>query len=128
MDKVLRLRGHHLFCLQFFRGEGYSKKFIENLRKVVQRWDGEKAILVEGVDDVCKGCPHLEDGGCVYFGEDKIREEDHLALRLLNLNVGDAIGKRDVADRITPPVRDAWRKDNCEGCMWEAVCFPGEKE
>ena len=28
---MLRLRAHHLICLQFFKGEGYSLEFIENL-------------------------------------------------------------------------------------------------
>ncbi|MCX7815958.1 MAG: DUF1284 domain-containing protein [Syntrophales bacterium] len=128
MEQVLRLRGHHLFCLQFFKGEGYSKGFVENLRKIVGRWGGEKAVLVNGADDVCKECPHLADGGCAYFGEDKIREEDRLALSLLDLHVGDTVTKRDILVKMTPRIRDTWRKNNCEGCIWEAICFPEEEE
>ena len=29
-----QLRGHHLICLQFYRGEGYSGGFVSNLQRV----------------------------------------------------------------------------------------------
>ncbi|HDL01563.1 MAG TPA: DUF1284 domain-containing protein, partial [candidate division Zixibacteria bacterium] len=31
---MVRLRAHHLICLHFYRGEGYSEGFIENLETV----------------------------------------------------------------------------------------------
>lgn len=29
------LRGHHLICLHFFKGEGYDAAFVENLARVI---------------------------------------------------------------------------------------------
>jgi hypothetical protein len=34
----MKLRGHHLICLQFFKGEGYSKIFVENAKQIVENW------------------------------------------------------------------------------------------
>jgi len=54
-----KLRGHHLICLNFFKGEGYSEDFISNIHSVI----GEDNIeIVQGPDDVCAWCPYLKDG------------------------------------------------------------------
>jgi len=45
-----KLRGHHLICLNFFRGEGYSEDFIKNIYSVMKK---EKVEIVKGADDVC---------------------------------------------------------------------------
>lgn len=37
---MIRLRGHHLICLHFYRGEGYSREFVENLEDIVRRAKG----------------------------------------------------------------------------------------
>jgi hypothetical protein len=64
-ERSLRIRGHHLICLQFFHGEGYSPEFVRILFNVIDRLArGEKGIVVIGADDVCAACPALAKGQC----------------------------------------------------------------
>lgn len=58
---MVKLRGHHLICLHFFKGEGYSKAFVENLREVVKRAENRTLEIVTGGDDVCAACPELQE-------------------------------------------------------------------
>jgi len=53
---AVRLRGHHLICLQFFRGEGYSPEFVENLAHVITNATESGALVVAGADRVCAAC------------------------------------------------------------------------
>ena len=54
---MLNLRGHHLICLNFFKGEGYDEVFIKNLEKILSKMEKENIKVVEDFDDVCKSCP-----------------------------------------------------------------------
>ena len=79
----MKLRGHHLICLNFFKGEGYSEEFVEIIKRILK----EKEIeVVTGADDVCSKCPYLRGGFCDYKenAEKEIRELDKLACELLS--------------------------------------------
>ncbi len=60
---VIRLRPHHLLCLLAFRGEGYSPEFIERAERLQRALleDGIVVEVIEGLDDLCTGCPELKD-------------------------------------------------------------------
>lgn len=45
---VYKIRAHHGMCLPFFRGEGYSGAFVENMTRM-------KKILEEN-PEICLGC------------------------------------------------------------------------
>lgn len=126
---VVRLRGHHLICLHFFRGEGYTPEFVRNLRGVMARLgDGDGAgVVVEGADDVCRACGYLVDGLCAneVSGEEKIRRLDALALDLLGLAPGDGFSFATLAEGLAP-VLGGWRASACRGCTWESACDPRE--
>jgi len=49
-----KLRGHHLICLNFFRGEGYSDDFIRNIYEVLKK---EKVEILAGPDEICLKMP-----------------------------------------------------------------------
>ena len=61
---IMKLRGHHLICLQFFKGKGYSKIFVENTKRIVDFWENNSAEIVKGADDVCNFCPFIKNGRC----------------------------------------------------------------
>lgn len=120
----MKLRGHHLICLQFFHGEGYNEQFVERLKEVVERSkNGEVVKVVYGIDEVCAVCPYLIADTCNYNeeSEDKIYEIDNLALELLKLSVGDEISWKYLEDRV-PEIIDIWREKVCMDCEWRSAC------
>lgn len=61
----IRLRPHHLLCLQTFVGHGYSPDFTKHMTyvKSLLTADPNTAItLVAGPDDLCGHCPNCVDG------------------------------------------------------------------
>lgn len=126
-----RLRGHHLICLQFFRGEGYSEEFVLALTRVLERLESLPAELVAGADDVCAACPELgADGRCASGsagGEPEIARIDALACELLGLAPGARARLADVREQLADDAIAAgrWRYEACDGCEWEHVCERG---
>ena len=79
---MLKLRGHHLVCLHYFQGEGYSREFVCNLQELVHRAEkGEPVEVVVGPDDVCRACPNLRKGRCRHKNSWTTRLCATLALR-----------------------------------------------
>lgn len=118
-----KLRGHHLICLQFYKGEGYNADFVENLKKVVDTAKEGGILIVEGADDVCTRCPYLVEGRCEYKegAEEEIRYLDSLALKLLKTAPGKTITWKEVEETI-PEIIEEWREKACKNCDWRDVC------
>lgn len=127
----VRLRGHHFVCLQFFRGEGYSDEFVENLTHVVDRVTCEPALIVGGVDNVCAACPELgPDSRCASEsagGEAEVLRIDELALQVLDASVGERLSLAEARERLEADATGvgSWRANACDGCSWERVCESG---
>lgn len=118
---ISKLRGHHLICLNFFKGEGYSQVFVDNLYEVLKKKDIE---IVEGPDEVCAKCPHLKDNKCANdeYSEDAIQTQDRNALKLLNYESGQSV-KWEMIASLLPDVLDDWKKQYCNTCRYRKVCF-----
>ena len=124
------LRGHHLICLQFFRGEGYSAKFVNNLGRVIERAAENPALVVEGADDVCAACPGLAaDGSCLdpNAGEIEGCRLDRLATEVLGVKPGEELSLSRARELLAADAISAgrWRIEACAGCTWEDVCESG---
>ena len=119
MDAPVELRGHHLMCLHFFAGEGYSPAFAANLARALAVAESAGVVVVTGADAVCSPCPGLV--GTVCESEGEVQRLDGLALRLLHLTPGDVVVWDDVRDRL-PDVLEAWYAGACDGCSWLSVC------
>lgn len=125
-ERGLRIRGHHLICLQFFHGQGYSAEFARNLFHVIDRLTrGEKGTVVIGADDVCSACVYLEDGRCAQEpdSQEAIRTLDALALDMLGLEPGQEF-EWGVTTLSVQRILERWRMLACDGCEWEEVCSP----
>ena len=60
MEKIIKLRPHHLLCTQGYSGKGYSENFVKNMDKVVSRLRTDKNAQVQIVFDtdcLCQECP-----------------------------------------------------------------------
>ena len=54
MSKYL-IRPHHMLCMQFFEGKGYSDGFVASMAAIKEKLEKEdpQVEIVEGTDDVC---------------------------------------------------------------------------
>jgi len=121
---MLQLRGHHLICLHFFRGEGYNSEFIANLREILKRAEtGEWIEIASGADDVCKICPYLKMNRCVYDkdADKEIQEMDREAVELLELTVKDTVFWRNIRKKL-PAIFHRWSEEFCRACDWRQAC------
>ena len=125
-SRPARLRGHHLICLHFFHGKGYSPEFVVNMMHTLERLDEGRGIVVEGRDDVCSACPsRFDEAKCILLSETHhsggIRELDRIALELLDMQVGDEFDFNEVRRKVRPILAE-WRETACAGCDWEPTC------
>ena len=121
---AIKLRGHHLICLHFFKGEGYNPEFVKNLREILKRVEaGEEVEVCSGADNVCKKCPYLKGKLCLYDkdAEAEIRAMDKRAMGLLRLKTRDRVKWQEIRKRI-PEIFHAWLREYCENCDWRKVC------
>jgi hypothetical protein len=114
----MRLRAHHLICLHFFKGEGYSREYVENLKKVVERAMNEEIEVIFGADEVCHPCPFLKDGFCV---REEVADLDLLAMKLLNVKPGDRI-TWSYAEEKLKEVLGIWKRYACFDCEYKSIC------
>lgn len=120
-ERKALLRGHHLICLNFFRGEGYSEEFIDNLFAVIKK---EKIEIVTGADDVCRKCPYQKDDKCRSsdYTDEKIHFQDKKALQLLEFKPGMIIDWKMIASKL-PDILEEWKAEFCCACGYRKVCF-----
>ncbi len=122
----MRIRGHHIICLQFFHGQGYSQEFVRSLLRVIQQLaTGAKAVAVVGPDDVCTACPALAEGRCAQEpeSEEAVRVLDALAMEMLELEP-DQEFEWGTATLSVQRFIERWRALACDGCEWEDQCLP----
>ncbi|MCX8027346.1 MAG: DUF1284 domain-containing protein [Thermodesulfovibrionales bacterium] len=123
MSKLPKLRGHHLICLHFYKGEGYDEGFISSLNNLMVDVNNKGVVVVDGPDDVCFKCPHLKHEKCTFSdnAEDEIIEMDRLALKLTELKTGECVRWQDIAEKL-PSLIQTWHIKFCLTCFWLKKC------
>ncbi|MDY0088543.1 MAG: DUF1284 domain-containing protein [Coriobacteriia bacterium] len=125
-DNTVRIRGHHLVCMQFLHAEVYSAEFGHHLFGIIDRMSrGAPSTVVIGPDDVCAGCPARKSGTCAQEpdSEDAIRVLDALACEMLDLTPGEEF-EWGVTSLSVQRILERWRALACDGCEWESRCRP----
>ena len=125
---MVRLRAHHLMCIQGFRGHGYDPAFTAHLGRIaaaVALDPSAPVTVVDGVDDVCAGCPNRAGEACAWpgGGEEDVRRHDALVMDAIGLRPGDSTSFAAVADRLRrePTALEAVLA-SCRACRWAGVC------
>ncbi len=123
MAYIPKLRGHHLICLHFFSGKGYSQGFIENLQLTLSRAAESGVEIASGADDVCKGCPYVKEARCRYEenSDAEIAEMDNFALSLLKETCGAKKKWHSIKEQM-PEIFPVWLERYCRKCSWEKAC------
>ncbi|PHS33653.1 MAG: hypothetical protein COA82_08350 [Alkaliphilus sp.] len=140
-NKIMKIRGHHLLCMQSFKGFGYNQTFVDNMYKVIgaiKNNDNLFLHIVAECDALCLHCPHSINNRtnnrnilvCAKDADSEIelREMDLNVLDKFNLTAGTIIK----ASEIFKFIRKEINKDNnvftiCGSCKWIEICINEHK-
>lgn len=125
-SKSLKIRPHHLFCIQGFQGYGYSKEFKINLANIIEKIRKHPQITIEivtGADCICKSCPYNFRGICkVETGaNNRILSMDKLIMKKLDLYYGSVYHAYDVLSK-TGDLNLEDFTEICGSCSWKTKC------
>lgn len=123
MSKEIPLRPHHLLCLSFFKGKGYSDQFVENMTKVLSTLKESDAIvkLTKGEDVICSACPNNNNGICTT--QDKVDRYDSTTLSLCGLKIGETLPYNQLSKIAIEKIIDGGAREKvCGDCMWTDLC------
>ncbi|EIT83948.1 hypothetical protein A374_17974 [Fictibacillus macauensis ZFHKF-1] len=127
---MILLRGHHLFCLLGFRGMGYSKEYVDNMKQLHKtlRENPDSAVkIILGPDELCA---HYPNSGEYHCQAEEIYERDAAILQKLQLNVGQQTTWREIETAIKNYSKPDDIATICETCSWRTygVCEEGIRE
>lgn len=121
----MRLRGHHLACIQGFTEHGYDPAFTKRLAELAAAWRAGAAVeVVEGTDDVCASCPWRAGDACDRHpdADASARAQDRAVMALLGLAPGDRTNFATVAATLARPGARQAVAAVCGDCPWIPVC------
>lgn len=127
MENILKIRAHHLLCLQGFQGYGYNRDFVRNMTEIVGKIesDPEFQIITVG-DDICSCCTYYVEREC-RKNPDSAREVKNIDMRVLEkLNLKDGITGRakDFLYLTNTNLRNRSDLiDICGKCEWKEKCL-----
>ena len=123
---MLKLRPHHINCIYFYRGLGYSNEFVKNMDKIVNELKSNDDIrikFVKSCDDICECCPNKLQGEKCNTA-DKVKEMDLRTIHRYNLNVDNIYNFSYIKNEIYKKMLANNFNYICAECEWkkQGVC------
>jgi uncharacterized protein len=129
MKKALKIRAHHLLCMQGYQGYGYDRKFEAGMSAVldmINRKPDINIMTAAGNDIICGHCPHGSENCCRrgYDSDSKMKDMDKMILEMLKLKENRIYR----ADRLFSLVKSRFQtildiKGICDYCEWRDKCL-----
>jgi len=127
----MKIRIHHLLCMQGFQDKGYNEEFVKNMTEVVNIFKNDsktKVTIITALDSICKCCPHKQGEICVSKGEEynkeRVEKEKRIAEFLdLELNKEYEIGF--LFERVNSRIcnQRIAKQLYCDDCQWLYCCL-----
>lgn len=116
---MIKLRPHHILCIQNYKGRGYSLEFTQNMDKIVERLkhnSKEEIEMIFSTDDVCSNCPNKQ-GEDLCISNYKIKLIDNKVIEYLDLK--EAVYEYDYLVKLLKKTinKNSFR-DICGECEW----------
>lgn len=129
MSSCLKIRAHHLLCMQGYQGYGYSDPFRANFEQIIQQIyavPDTEVELIAAKDMICSCCPYsgIQDCRLTEDSAQKIRSMDLKVMEKLNLKEG-AIDKAQNLVWLTKTKFKTFYdiQEICGNCRWEEKCL-----
>lgn len=126
MEKTLKIRAHHLLCIQGFQGYGYNREFIQKFAEIVKRIESNPAAqIITECDEICFCCPYIVEGICQKSSDaaQNVKDMDQSLMKKLSIEDG---AKGKIKDFIsltnTKLKRSLDVEEVCGNCSWREKC------
>lgn len=121
---IIRIRAHHLLCLQGFQGYGYNPDFIQGMNEILRILKSDPSPIIEIVtnaDSICSICPNLVEEECVDYH--KIRTMDLNIIKTTSLDENQILTFKTALEIIDKDLNSESIKTICAGCVWMDKCL-----
>jgi hypothetical protein len=120
-----KLRPHHVLCIYFFEGKGYSPEFVENMTDVIRTLEGTSLVqLTDSVDIICVKCPNNNQHICEH--DVKVKCYDEAVLSVCQLEVGQVLEWQELSELVSKLIiRPHKLRTVCGDCEWSTLCQRG---
>jgi uncharacterized protein len=122
----IRIRAHHLLCIQGFQGYGYDQDFIQRMGEIIAFLESDPSHKIEIVtesDEICKTCPNLIGKHCINDHYSKIRKLDVHVINHSFLKENSIISFNRAIDAVNNNLKPEDIKIICESCDWINKCL-----
>lgn len=116
---MLEIRPHHFLCMKAFVGKGYSKEFVENMRRTIEILKNDKnqtIKIIYGLDNLCSKCPNNTDEKLCSTNE-KVMTMDKKVMDYFNIDCGE-YKYDEIMDLIYNNINEEILQDICANCNW----------
>ncbi len=128
VSNTIKIRAHHLLCMQGFQGYGYSQDFVANMAQVVKDINSSPDLKIEIIaecDVICSHCPYNKEGLCKKNPDSAIelKNIDMQILKKLGLRNGAKVKAKDIFSLIKTKLKDSDIEYICGDCEWKEKCL-----
>jgi len=127
-SKCLKIRAHHLCCIQGFQGYGYSPIFVANLKAVIsdiKAFPSRPLELVSECDVICESCPGKKE--CTAQESTisgRIKSMDFAVMEKLKIKEGTIMEADKAFSLINSQLTNASEiNEVCGPCKWRQKCL-----
>ncbi|MDD2839499.1 MAG: DUF1284 domain-containing protein [Rickettsiales bacterium] len=121
MQKII-LRPHHINCIFFFEGKGYSEEFIKNMTDIISNLNENIIKFQFDCDCLCSKCPNKVNSLCK--DEEHIKLLDRLTIENYNLDLNKQYCFDELINYFYRNFDTEKFKKICNSCEWykNGVC------
>ncbi|WP_424356150.1 DUF1284 domain-containing protein [Methanobacterium sp. MBAC-LM] len=141
----MKIRAHHLLCMQGFQGYGYSEDFSKNMAEIIeilQNFPEHEIEIVAETDSICTCCPYNINGKCqesqgsleykvfggpkskILTANNRIISMDLKVLKKLDISPGSIFEAGEIFKITNEKLKTYFDvKDICGDCRWSEKCL-----
>lgn len=124
----IRIRAHHLLCIQGYQGHGYNKEFEKNMDKIVKQLESfpeQELEIIAECDDICFRCPHNVDELCRADTNPHMRvnDMDMFVLEKLDLKEETIDSAQNLFNLVNEKLDNFDVQQICGSCSWKLKCL-----
>lgn len=116
----MKIRAHHLLCMQLFEGKGYSETFCEGMAHVIKELQMDKKgfTLEKASDDICNHCPNKVNETDCCLGNEDVENRDKNVMTILHLQENELLTYESIKNDLKSKIDEKHFIDLCGDCRW----------